>query len=318
MKKIIHSIIPNTAKLAIAIVIMILSMASFIASIQQAMAIEPVRNVTVTGDSITVGDIFPDIDHDAGFVLAPAPHPHKPITWNARTLNRIADAFNLNWRAAGSDQVTINRLATIIQMDDLKNVISTALKADGLTMPHELEIANRAEPIILPHEYGPALNVTQASYNPSRQSFSATIVTEDGATHTLTGVAHGVTNIPVLKTTVARGETITRNMVTALRVRDDLLTDDMVLRENDLIGMTPRRILRPGTPVEESELAKPVLVKRGDLVTMQLERGPIQITALAKALESGTKDDVIRVMNMDSKRTLEAQITGIREARVSF
>jgi flagella basal body P-ring formation protein FlgA len=49
---------------------------------------------------------------------------------------------------------------------------------------------------------------------------------------------------------------------------------------------------------------------------MQLKSGPIALTALAKAMENGTKGDMIRLINMDSKRTLEAKITGLREATV--
>jgi flagella basal body P-ring formation protein FlgA len=33
-------------------------------------------------------------------------------------------------------------------------------------------------------------------------------------------------------------------------------------------------------------------------------------------MENGTKGDMIRLINMDSKRTLEAKITGLREATV--
>jgi flagella basal body P-ring formation protein FlgA len=60
------------------------------------------------------------------------------------------------------------------------------------------------------------------------------------------------------------------------------------------------------------------MVKRGDLVTMELNSGPIRVTAIAKAMENGTKGDIIRLVNMDSNRTLEAEVTGQRAAKVYF
>jgi flagella basal body P-ring formation protein FlgA len=80
--------------------------------------------------------------------------------------------------------------------------------------------------------------------------------------------------------------------------------------------MTPRRFLQADELIEISALTKPTVIDRGDLVTMQLQNGPIMVTALAKAMESGKKGDIIRLMNVDSKRTLEAEVTGLRTARV--
>lgn len=131
-----------------------------------------------------------------------------------------------------------------------------------------------------------------------------------------TGVAHAVVDMPVLNTVARRGDHIRQSMITMIPVREDYITDAMVLSADELVNMTPRKIIRANTPVATRDLVKPTMVERGDLVTMQLDSGSIKITALAKALETGTKGDMIRVMNMDSKRTLEARVTGLREATV--
>lgn len=309
-------ILPNMAKILLAMLVMIFSMAMFIANINEANSATPIRDVTITGENITLGDVFEGIEDNAGYVLAPAPKPNTVITWDAKTLNRVARAFDLPWSASASDQIHIRRLASMVSEEMIEKAIIENLKSQGMNNAFTLEFVGAKPEIILPYEVEPAVTVESASYNPSRKTFSATLRTPDDKLRQFTGVANALVTIPVLKTPVARGDVITRNMIGTMQIREDYVTDSIIVQADDLIGMTPRRVLRANDAVELSDLDKPVMIKRGDLVTMQLKNGPIAITAIAKAMENGTRGDFIRLMNVDSKRTLEAQVTGIREASV--
>ncbi len=313
----VKKFLPGAAKLLLAILVMVASMAMFISSINKAMAAQPITNVTITGDNITLGDVFKGVkEKDAGFVLAPAPTPNTVLTWDARTLNRVARAFNLPWRASATDRIEIRRLATIIDENDIQSAILTSLKNEGLDAKVDLDFVGQKAEIILSHELQPTIEIVSSSYNPSRQTFSATLRTADDAIRKFSGVAYPLIAIPVLDTPVRRGDLITKNMIKTINVRADELGDDIVVNPDNLVGMTPRRVLTTDTPVSISELDKPRMVDRGDLITMHYHKGPIKITAIAKAMESGTKGDIIRVMNVDSKRTLKAHVTGMREARI--
>jgi flagella basal body P-ring formation protein FlgA len=312
----VFKILPSAIKLILATIIMVVSMAAFIASINKANAATPKRNVTITGDNITLGDVFDDIYKNENYVLAPAPHPDSPLTWDAHTLNRLAKAFKLNWRPSSSDQITIRRLATVISEDMIQNAILNSFDGQAINTNMNLEFVGADPTIILPHDFEPTIEVETSSFNHERQTFSATLRTADDKTIHYKGIAHKIVQIPVLNKVLRRGDSIKQSMISMINIRENHITQDMVLRRDELIGMTPRKILRANEPVQLSQLDKPIMVKRGDLVTMQLKRGPIALTALAKAMESGTKGDMIRLVNMDSKRTLEAQITGLREATV--
>ena len=312
----VFKILPSAIKLILATIIMVFSMAAFIASINQANAATPKRNVTITGDNITLGDVFDGIYKNENYVLAPAPHPDKPLTWDARTLNRLAKAFKLNWRPSKVDQITIRRLATVISEDMIENAILNSFEDQNINSNVDLEFVGADPTIILSHELLPTIAVETSSFNRERQTFSATLRTADNKTIHYKGVAHKMVKIPVLNTAVRRGDNIKQSMITMIDIRENYITDDIALRANELLHMTPRKIVRANEPVKLSQLNKPVMVKRGDLVTMQLKSGPIALTALAKAMENGTKGDMIRLINMDSKRTLEAKITGLREATV--
>jgi flagella basal body P-ring formation protein FlgA len=55
---------------------------------------------------------------------------------------------------------------------------------------------------------------------------------------------------------------------------------------------------------------RPELVQRNENVTLVFEVPGIMLTSRAKALESGTEGDLISVLNMQSKRTVQGVVTG--------
>jgi flagella basal body P-ring formation protein FlgA len=313
------TMLPNIAKVLVLVSIMVLSMAAFIANINAAKASSPILQVTITGEHITLGDVFTDIEDNADFVLAPAPRPGITLTWDARTINRVAKAFDLSWNANLGDTIQIRRLANIITSDMIKKAIKSSLADKGAGNDIELEFLNAASSeIILPHDIEPSITVVSSSYNASRQTFSASLQTPNDKVTDFTGVTHAMVDLPVLKIGARRGETIGQNDIVMLPVRADFVTDAMIVSKSEIVGMTPRKIIRGNAPIARNDLDKPVMVQRGELVTMNLNSGAIKITALAKALEAGTKGDIIRLMNIDSKRTIEAKITGTRTATVLF
>lgn len=317
----IIQILPNIIKVLALILTMAVAMALYIGSINKAMAASPtpINNVAITSDSITLGDVFSNITDQADFVLAPAPRPNDLLTWDARTIKRIVTAFDLPWTVQAGDTIQIRRLATVIEAETIKKSIKDALKDKGAGDAIDLEFLDGSNnDIILSHDLDATLTIDRISYNSSRNSFSASIRTADDSTHNITGVIHQMVNVPVLKFSTRRGETIGINDIEMIPMRNDAITDGMVVRVDELRGMTPRRIITAKSPILTTDLDKPTMVKRGELVTMNLKRGGINITALAKALEAGTKGDVIRLMNLDSKRTIEAQVTGSRTAEVLF
>jgi flagella basal body P-ring formation protein FlgA len=60
----------------------------------------------------------------------------------------------------------------------------------------------------------------------------------------------------------------------------------------------------------------PVLVKRGDLITVSSRSGSICVRTSAKAVQDGSKGDLIQVESVDSKQRYDARVVGLREASV--
>ena len=76
----------------------------------------------------------------------------------------------------------------------------------------------------------------------------------------------------------------------------------------DILGMESRRILLGGRPVVAGSISEPLVVERGDMVTIILSSGGLNLSAPGKALEDGAKGQDVRIVNLKSNATLTAKV----------
>jgi flagellar basal body P-ring formation protein FlgA len=72
-----------------------------------------------------------------------------------------------------------------------------------------------------------------------------------------------------------------------------------------------------GTPLRNADLMKPEIVQKNDTVMLHYEVPGIVLTLRGKALESGAEGDMISVLNVNSKRTIQGIVTGPGRVTVS-
>ena len=89
--------------------------------------------------------------------------------------------------------------------------------------------------------------------------------------------------------------------------------DELVKRVN-AAGMQASRDLKPGTVLTGRMLRSPELVRAGQLVTVTLNSGQVQVTAVAKAMSGGTRGQTIKVQNQSTRQTFDVVVTGPQEA----
>jgi flagella basal body P-ring formation protein FlgA len=85
---------------------------------------------------------------------------------------------------------------------------------------------------------------------------------------------------------------------------------DVVKTLDDVAGLAARRALRAGELLRAADLTKPEIVLRNEQVTLVYEAPGLLLTIRGKALESGAQGDVINVVNIQSKRTVQGTVTG--------
>lgn len=83
-----------------------------------------------------------------------------------------------------------------------------------------------------------------------------------------------------------------------------------------VIGKAARRPLRAGAAVGLHDLAAPRVIKRDELVQVAFEDGGVSLVLQAKALAEAGVGDTLHLVNIQSKKVLEAVCTGPGKAVV--
>lgn len=132
----------------------------------------------------------------------------------------------------------------------------------------------------------------------------------------VSGRAQLVEAIPVLKGRIGPGQVITRGDVEWMQVPANRYGAGYIDRLEDLVGQTPRRAMAAGMPVRAADVGKPEAITKNGLVTMIAQVPGMTITTTGRAMEAGSVGDVVQVMNLQSKRTIQATVTGMNMVQV--
>lgn len=312
----------DTAFRAVMLLLSLLLFAFIMAAgAQAALAANLREQAVLTTDVLKVSDIFDNAGRNADYVLGPAPQPGKDMVLSAPTLMRIAMALDLPWSPQSSaDQIVVSRAATLIPAEKVKDSIVASLREKGVGDNFTIDTGASSLDVSIGHEYAPTVEVTNVSYNAGTSRFEATVSAPSAANparqFTVGGYVRTLMQVPVLKTALRSGDVIGENDIDTVEIYASEIQPDMMLKAENLVGMTPRRMVMAGKPVKSIDIQAPVLVERGKNVTIMFNEGPLKLTAVGKALQNGAKGDLIRVVNNASNRPVDAIVNGMGEVIV--
>ncbi len=112
--------------------------------------------------------------------------------------------------------------------------------------------------------------------------------------------------------TLRRGTVLNDSHISLQKNDGESLVD---LRKN-FVGLELNRTIYAGRVIDLSYLSAPTLIKRNAQINMVYSSGTLRLTAKGKALETGTKGDLISVMNLSSRKKISATVTGIDTVEV--
>lgn len=124
------------------------------------------------------------------------------------------------------------------------------------------------------------------------------------------GIAGKKTMAPVTATALRAGAVLTEGDLVPGAVADAQLRAGIVTRSEDLVGKQVKRSLSAGQPIRLFDVKEPDLVRKGELVSLTLERNGLTIAVVGRALESGPRDAVVRVQNVASKLVVQGSVSG--------
>jgi flagella basal body P-ring formation protein FlgA len=97
----------------------------------------------------------------------------------------------------------------------------------------------------------------------------------------------------------------------------ETLTGEPELKREQVVGQMAGQQLKAGTILTPRLIEAAPLVRSGQLVTVTLEQGKVQITTVARAMEGGSFGQTIRAKNEATGNVYEVTLTGPQTARMS-
>jgi len=88
---------------------------------------------------------------------------------------------------------------------------------------------------------------------------------------------------------------------------------DIVSDPDQVIGQQVRRTMQAERPVRLSDMQRPVLIAKNDLVTMTVASGNMTLVMTGVAQEDGAAGDSVRLLNPKSQKTVQGVVTGPME-----
>ena len=144
---------------------------------------------------------------------------------------------------------------------------------------------------------------------------------QDGAiVHTAqaTALVDVFEEIYVARRAIPRGAIVSAEDLLAERRTAEAVPRGAVSRAEDVIGMEARVAISPLTPLRVDQLGAPVLVRRGDVVTLRAESAGLQVSTRGEVREDAARDAQVRVWNLASRREVVGRVVDAQTVTVAF
>lgn len=274
------------------------------------------ETLVVQGPDITLGDVFEGVDGAAAAAfVASAPPPGQRLLLRSGNLQFLAARNGVQWRRPErATRIVVTRAGDVVPRTAILAALKAAIQDLGVPGPLEIELRDQGRKLVVAKGSDASVEVERLNFDRRTGRFTATLSAPAGdpAASRLraTGRAVRMAEVPVLRRAAARGDIISADDIDWLLLPVDKLNHAFITDADDLVGMAARRTVRPGRPVRARDIRRPVMVKKGALVTMTLTSPSIIIIATGRAEEAGGEGDLIRVRNIQSRNVVQGLITG--------
>jgi flagella basal body P-ring formation protein FlgA len=295
----------------------------------EARAAEPAvagSEITVKGDYITLGDLFDtsalaDQPDAAALAIAASPAPGGRVVIDLSRARAIAQAHGITLPLSRAvDSVIVTRASRVVGAEAIEQALLDAIAARGMPGHFRIRFSGPEPVLYVPSDAETSVAVDSLDLEPATGQFRAKLRAPAGDTRsaplTLVGRAYVVAQVPIPARAISAGEVISERDLTWTEIPTERLAQNVITQAEDLVGFAPRRDLRAGAPILSGDVKKPIVVAKNTIVSMIVRTPGMTLTAQGRALEEGAKGESIRVLNTQTKRTIQATVVSPGEVLV--
>ncbi len=266
----------------------------------------------LTGPQVRLADLFDNAGAEADRVLGPSPPPGGRLVVGAAQLAAIAREFHVDWApTTQTERIVLERPGRTVPKEAILGALRTALAGAGCAGDCVVDLALTPRLIVTP-DMDPAPSVEQIDYDAAAGRFAAVLsVAASGEAPQrarVSGRAAPTVMVPVLTRRLWPGAVITAADLQMARVRATQIGVETAQAPEQIVGRSLRHVVVPGQPVPLAELAAPELVRKGSIVTLELDVGGLSLRAEGEALQAGGLGERIAVLNPLSHAVVQAEI----------
>lgn len=134
--------------------------------------------------------------------------------------------------------------------------------------------------------------------------FIANVVTNKGDVRRVWGLSMLTIPVPVPTRRILPDDIISPQDIAFVDIPWARVSALTATNVSEVEGMQVRRVLSPGRPIQRQSVIPPVVISRGQRVTIKLTAGSLQLTAAGKAIGDAHIGQEVRVVNLGSNKII--------------
>lgn len=279
--------------------------------------------VMTLSEIVTIGDFYSNAGRFASTPLFRSPDMGTSGNVAATEVAERARAAGLE--AAGTDglrTVVVYRGATRLNRDQLAGLVrkSLAERHAGLdTDSLDIRLLQAPDQVLADPKVHDPIRVDRVEWSQANGHFTlhATVAVEVGTDRLiLSGIATEMIDVITLAQPIRRGDIVKEEDFDIVRLARNKVPAGALTDAKDIVGKQARTNVRANSPLSRRDFQRPVLIERGEKITVTYEMPGMKLTSRAQAMDDGAKGDVIDVMNLTSRRIVPAIVTSRGQVRV--
>jgi flagella basal body P-ring formation protein FlgA len=278
----------------------------------------------VRGENVTLGEISritPDSERArqlAALKLFKAPQPGRVATWRAADATKqISNSHNetledIEW--GGADTIRIRRAAIHIGPEEIREILDSYLSRNKNYLPPatiRLKDIHLAQPFDLP------TGILETEVIPADPSILSShrftvIFRVDSKVEkniAIRAELEAIAPVAVAAANLQRGTVIHDSDISLVQL-DIIPLRNPCLDPAELIGKRIKRSVRHGYPFDRLAVELPPIIRRGELVTIFVRKGPLLVTAKGIARHDAIQGAMVKVLNRNSKKEILCRADG--------